>query len=216
MPNFIDLTGQIFSRLTVSKKAENIGQKTAWFCICSCGSKLIVTSTHLKSGDTQSCGCYHHDELISRNTTHNMSHSREFKSWAQAINRCTNKSSPDYANYGERGISVCSRWSGKNGFHNFYFDMGSRPKNTSIERKNNYAGYSPGNCCWATRAEQNNNKRSNINLTYNGKTQTAKQWARELSIYPQTLYARLNRGWTTYRALSTPIRKGNYSKKPNK
>ena len=204
MPNFIDLTGKTFTRWTVLKRAGHQGAKITWLCRCSCGTEKIVPGDGLRNGTSKSCGCYHHDELISRNTTHSMSNSREFKSWAQAINRCLNKSSSDYKNYGERGISVCDRWSGKSGFQNFYFDMGPRPKNTSIERKNNYAGYSPGNCYWATRSEQNNNKRSNINITHNGKTQTAKQWAKELGIHPQTLYSRIKNGWTVERALSLP------------
>lgn len=57
MPNFIDLTGDKFGRLTVLERAANQGQKTAWLCQCDCGNQMIVRSTHLRSGHTTSCGC---------------------------------------------------------------------------------------------------------------------------------------------------------------
>lgn len=59
-----DLTGQIFGRLTVLSPAEDYIQpngrhRTQWLCECSCNehNKIIVITDHLKSGNTQSCGC---------------------------------------------------------------------------------------------------------------------------------------------------------------
>lgn len=58
MGRFNDLTGQKFNRLTVIKRADNIGKHTAWYCNCDCGSKnVIVTSDNLKSNNVKSCGC---------------------------------------------------------------------------------------------------------------------------------------------------------------
>ena len=58
MGRFNDLTGQKFNRLTVIKRADNIGKHTAWYCNCDCGSKnIIVTSDNLKSNNVKSCGC---------------------------------------------------------------------------------------------------------------------------------------------------------------
>lgn len=58
-----DLTGRKFGRLTVIGPAEDritpSGQrKPHWVCKCDCGSEVIVAGTHLKSGHTQSCGCF--------------------------------------------------------------------------------------------------------------------------------------------------------------
>lgn len=57
MPAFKDLTGQKFGKLTVIKRAPNIGKNVAWECKCDCGNITIVTSHNLASGHTKSCGC---------------------------------------------------------------------------------------------------------------------------------------------------------------
>jgi len=91
----------------------------------------------------------------------------------------------------------------KNSFLSFVNDMGERPtENHSIERKNNNKGYSKYNCIWATAKEQNNNQRSNINLTYKKKSRTLAQWAEILNMNYSKLYARINRGWSIERAFT--------------
>jgi hypothetical protein len=74
--------------------------------------------------------------------------------------RCLNPKEPDYQRYGARGITICDRWLGKDGFKNFYADMGPRPaKNYSIDREDNDGNYEPSNCRWATKAQQSANRR---------------------------------------------------------
>jgi hypothetical protein len=82
-----------------------------------------------------------------------------YKTWQGMKNRCFSVSNRDYGNYGGRGIMVCDRW--KASFHAFVQDMGPKPtKKHTIERLNNDGNYEPSNCCWATKAEQNRNKRN--------------------------------------------------------
>jgi hypothetical protein len=85
--------------------------------------------------------------------------------------------------------------------------MGDPPKGMSIDRKDNNSDYCLENCRWATNIEQANNKRTNVIITFNNKTQTMRQWADELMINYKALAHRYERGWSIERAFMTPIRK---------
>jgi hypothetical protein len=80
--------------------------------------------------------------------------------------RCRNPKNPAYKHYGGRGIVVCERWQGKEGFSNFLADMGKRPSNLySLDRfPNNDGNYEPGNCRWAVKLEQMMNRRKHAML----------------------------------------------------
>lgn len=80
-----------------------------------------------------------------------------YVSWQNMIARCRYPSVPSYANYGARGISVCSKW---NRFDNFLQDMGERPDGMTLDRIDSDGDYEPGNCKWSTRSEQQRNHRA--------------------------------------------------------
>lgn len=72
-----------------------------------------------------------------------------------------------YHCYGDRGIKVCDRWLGEDGFINFYKDMGKRPVDKTgnayqIDRIDNDGDYCPENCRWVSCADNAHNKRTNI------------------------------------------------------
>jgi len=135
---------------------------------------------------------------------HLMSKTPEFRVWQSMLTRCFNKKANAYHMYGGRGITVCKRW--RHSFLNFISDIGRRPTpKHSIERKNNNGDYTPDNCCWATVLQQANNTRTNVNLSFQGRTQTIAQWSREIGIKRGTIQRRLKRGWTVEKTLNVPV-----------
>lgn len=174
----VDRTGERYSRLVV---LQYLGG-SMWLCQCDCGQQKSVRGSHL--GVTKSCGC------LRRKADGATAHP-DHDTYTSMISRCEREAHPDYANYGGRGISVCDRW--KESFWNFSADMGKRPDGHLIERINNDKGYSPDNCRWSSRTEQNNNKRTNRLVTHDGETLTVAQWARRLGISHSSLTWRLNR-----------------------
>ncbi len=158
-----DLTGQLFGRLTVVRRAgSNRHRHSTWLCSCSCGSTIIADRCNLIAGGTRSCGCLARELTIARSTKHGHSpasgESREYAAWQQMWARCA---APEgdrrHAYYAARGIRVCRRW---RSFTNFLADMGAHPgEGYSLDRINNDKGYSRSNCRWATWSEQSKNRR---------------------------------------------------------
>lgn len=130
------------------------------------------------------------------------SRSSEYGIWRSILTRCYNKKHPSSKNHGRRGITICNRWKL---FSNFLEDMGERPsKNHCIDRINNDGNYEPSNCRWVTWKEQQNNRRSNVKLTFNGTTLTITQWGDKFQIGRGIIWKRLDRGWSVEKALTTP------------
>ena len=126
-------------------------------------------------------------------------HKKTYTRWLSMLYRVKGKTSLDKKNYLDRGVKVCKRW---HAFRNFLEDMGEVSGGMSLDRIDNDGDYEPTNCRWATMEQQMNNTRMNRFLTFKGKTQTISQWSQELGIKVLTLFKRIERGWTTERALS--------------
>lgn len=162
-----------------------------------CSRKCFETS-HKKTMLGENNPSYKHGGACRENV------SPEYESWQHMLNRCGNPKDKRWARYGKRGITVCERWKE---FKNFYEDMGDRPTDKhTLERLNNDGNYEPSNCIWATPHQQTRNRRSNINITHDGKTMCLKDWAEQLGIKPATLYARIHSGWTVERAFTKGVK----------
>lgn len=167
MPNFITLLGKRFGRLTVIKRADvAIGSRVKWECLCECGGTKTTASDALIMGKTKSCGCLQREATAAANVTrikhgHARNHkpSPEWRSWKSMLDRCSLPSMPNYHLYGGRGITVCEQWRSKDGFAQFFRDVGARPAGHSLDRINSDGNYEPGNTRWATAKQQSNNRR---------------------------------------------------------
>ena len=131
-----------------------------------------------------------------------MKRARLYDIWNLMKQRCTNPNRPDFARYGGKGIKVCDEWLSYDGFKAWALANGYADDLT-IERNDSTGNYEPSNCRWATTKEQAVNKKSNVMVTFNGKTQTISQWAEELGINYFTLQSRITkRHWSIERALT--------------
>ncbi len=206
MSKFIDLTGQHFGSLTVVERSENAKDGGAkWLCKCDCGNESIVSAGNLKSGHTQSCGCYEREQTIKRSTKHGKCGTRIYQVWRDMKNRCCRPLTHSYKTHGARGISVCAEW-----LHDFqaFYDWAMAngyADNLTLDRIDTNGNYEPSNCRWATQKEQANNKRNNHLVTYKGETKTITQWAETTGIKRQTIQKRLKNGWSVERTLETGV-----------
>ncbi len=132
--------------------------------------------------------------------THGRSGTPIYAIWRSMMQRCYDKNSHAYNRYGGRGIAVCTEWKS---FEGFYASMGEKPKGMSLERKDINGDYCPENVMWADAKTQANNRRSNIVLEHNGKTQTMQQWCDDLGLKIGTVWARINvYGYSVEKALT--------------
>lgn len=160
-----DKIRKTFGKWVLVKEVKKTKQyKRRWLCHCLCGRESIVHEEALKKGTSTQCqSC-----AVKQRSSHNMSRSKTYSVRVQMIERCHRPTHKWYRNYGAKGITVCKRW--LESFENFLEDMGEAPEGHSIERLDNYKGYYKENCVWATRSQQNSNKRNSIRIgdIYNG------------------------------------------------
>lgn len=185
--------GDTYGQLTIAKLIGSVlysGKKRKlWQCECSCGNVVELLDDYLKKKTLRetSCGNCREDSFY-KNTI------SERSSWASIFVRCYNVDCISYKYYGGRGISICDRWNPDKGgsFINFYEDMGKRLEGMTLDRIDSDGDYEPSNCRWATRTEQEVNKKQRSKNT-SGKTgvyfyKKYSKWEVKISVNKRQVY----------------------------
>lgn len=211
-----DLTNRRFHRLVCQEMVgHNKWNRRLWRCQCDCGSSYVVNENALKKNNTKSCGCLNREKRAERGrttiqaaiiarTTHRCTRSRLHRIWKGMKTRCYNPRVDNFKNYGGRGVTVCEEWKGDfRSFRQWALINGYRD-DLSIERIDNNSGYCPSNCTWATRTDQNRNKRNNLRIEIDGRCLTAHQWSEIYGISPELIGDRILKGWPGRDAVIIP------------
>ncbi len=124
---FIDMTGLRMGRLLVKEyifRPHKQGRST-WLCLCDCGNTREYLRSSLRTGKTLSCGCLGKNRGPKKAKKYGGIKAPEYKNWILMKERCLNKNSKGFPNYGGAGITVCDEWIFS--FERFMDDMGRKP-----------------------------------------------------------------------------------------
>jgi len=198
-----DLTGQVFGTIKVlgfagvDKHGKNI-----WNCICiQCEKKYIKQTSELKRKNCMSCS----------HKKHGYSMSSLYHIWSGIKERCTNKNSKNYNDYGGRGITLYIEWENFNPFKEWALFSGYK-EGLEIDRIDVNGNYCPKNCRWVNKRKQANNRRNNIYIEINGETKTLFEWTRIYKINYSTVRKRIKSGLNIECALKMKIDKTKIAK----
>lgn len=184
----INMKGKKCGRLKVIKRVKNDKYGSAkWKCKCECGNVVNVLGQALRSGHTKSCGCLQKDKVAKREYKHGYAGTKIYNVWYSMKARCTKKKKQSYKNYGGRGIDYCEEWEDPENFINWALNNGYE-EGLTLERIDVNGNYTPDNCTFVTRAEQNRNTTRNIIVNINNKKMTLAELARKLDLSRGTLY----------------------------
>lgn len=213
-----DYSGQRFGKLIVVEPTEKRSSNgsVVWLCKCDCGNYTEVSAKEFRKGArTKSCGCLRSEQCKNR-TTHHGTKERLYGVWMGMRRRCYDKKAKDFHRYGGRNISVCEDWQNYETFRSWALSNGYNPYAKSgectLDRVDPNGNYCPENCRFVPILAQERNRRNNVMLTYNGKTQTLSQWEEEIGCNKGFIRDRIKRGWSVEDAITAPPK---YNYKPH-
>jgi hypothetical protein len=199
------IAGERNNRLVALRFIERVKRQSLWAFICDCGTETIKNSAAVRFGNTKSCGCLQIEARLVSSLKHGHSkggrRSPEHRLWLNMKQRCSNPKNGDYANYGGRGIIVCSEW--MNDFNAFFEHIGPRPSPShSIDRIRTDGNYEPANVRWATAKTQSRNRRGRRMIECDGEMLCLAEACERKGISYGKVRKRLRRGASDREALS--------------
>ena len=187
--------GDIFNNFTVlderaiKRGVTSVRTERQLFCHCNlCGSEKWYPKSEIIHGRIKSCTCirYRHRGGL-RN-------SRLWNIWRGILYRCSNTNCCNWQHYGGRGITVYEEW--KNDFFKFkeWAENNGYNDSLTIDRIDVDGNYCPDNCRWVSMKAQQNNRRNNHYVVWQGEKYSVTQLAELHGIKGSVLSARLRKG----------------------
>lgn len=214
----IEINGEV--RTLVGLKAGRVtvasfDTKTLLYnCTDNNGKTIILSGANIRSRLSRAESVYCNDkkrEEIARN--YNCKNREEYALKKRRLygiihnmrERCYNPKNQHYKDYGARGIYVCKEWLEDSSVFVHWALLNGYEIGLQIDRRNNDDGYTPSNCRFVTLQVNQNNKRSNIYIEYQGRTQTLKQWCVELGLPYRNTHKRICMwNWDVEKAFTLP------------
>ena len=172
MGKHLDLTGQVFGRLTVIKKGSGYvkpsgAKERTWICKCECGGSNEVRTSLLKRGQTKSCGCLAAETKGFKRRPDGLCGHPLYQVWVNMNQRCYTPNNSNYQYYGAKGVYVAPEWHKDNpdGLQNFVNEMypsylEATKDGTKVQLDKDKLAvpgqpkcYSRSTCCWLTSTE---------------------------------------------------------------
>lgn len=171
----------------------------------ACGHEQVMLKQNVDKSNNEKrprCGTCWSKSL------HRMTDTRQYRTWRGMLDRINNPHNPSFEHYGGRGIGVDPRWLS---FKNFWVDMqDGYADDLTIERMDVNGDYRKENCCWATNAEQQANKRNNRIVEYRGQKMHLGEFCRVAKVGRGAITPYLNR----YGSGDTAVKEYNGSSYP--
>lgn len=200
-PVFEDIKGMKFGNLTAISFEEKKHGVFLWKFKCKCGNTIVLADTMVMIGIITDCGCSNIRRDRKRHMKNRDGSNPLYKKWISMKDRCLNENCTIYQRYGGAGITICDEWVNDfDRFHKWAIKNGWE-KGKTIDRINNKKGYSPQNCRWATKKQQERNKTSNVYVEYNGENKLLIEWCEIFGLKYFKTYRRIKIfGWDAEKA----------------
>jgi len=127
---------------------------------CRSGAMHDALREALKSPENRERLRRQADQMAQAHVTHGLASHPLYGTHARMMARCYREDSPDYQNYGARGITADPEWHDVRQFIAWIeANLGPRPDGMTLDRVDNDGPYAPGNVQWASAAQQRRNQR---------------------------------------------------------